>query len=288
MSNQFSLENVKIALIQMSCVAEGDLNLKKALTQIDKAAGQGAQIICLQELFQSRYFCQSNDKKYFALAEPVPGPTTDILAKKAREKSVVIVASLFEKGGDNKFYNTAIIINSNGEVLTKYRKIHIPDDLPNHYSEMFYFTPGNLGFPVATTQYGKIGALICWDQWFPEAARAMASAGAAIIFYPTAIGWPRNERAEDIGKTEFDAWVTMQRSHAIANGVFVAACNRVGKEDHLQFWGGSFVSNPLGEILKQSPHDHEEILITTCELGHIEDVRKDWPFLTCRRKDSYY
>lgn len=277
---------VVLGLIQMSCAEEPLRNLDKAVSRIAEAAKQGAQIVCLQELFSSRYFCQENDKKFFALAEAVPGPTTKILEEAAKDNQVVVVASLFEKDGAS-YYNTACVLDVDGRFLGKYRKIHIPDDLANHYSELFYFKPGDLGTPVFETRYAKIGLQVCWDQWFPEGARSLALKGAEIIFYPTAIGWPRKEREQEIGRAEFDAWTIVQRGHAIANTVFVAAANRTGSEDHLQFWGGSFVADPLGRILKQASHDQEENLIVPCNLARIEEVRKDWPFLTCRQTEQY-
>lgn len=282
-----SSPKISVALIQMSCTENPQDNLKKAIQKIAEAASKGAQIVCLQELFASRYFCQTNDKKFFDLAEPIPGPSTQVLEKIAREKGVVVVSSLFEKSPEGKFYNTAVVFDADGSMAGKYRKVHIPDDLPNFYSELFYFQPGDLGIKPFDTRFGKIGVLVCWDQWYPEAARSLALQGAQIIFYPTAIGWPRKEREADLGKTEFDAWTTIQRSHAIANTVYVAACNRTGKEDNLQFWGGSFVADPFGKILQQAGHDEETIVFMDCELSRINQFRKDWPFLTCRRMDSY-
>lgn len=289
----------------MKCEEDPQKNLDQAILKLGEAAKSGAQIVCLQELFRSPYFCQSNDKKFFELAESVPGPTTEALGKIAKEKKIVIVVSLFEKddydrggsprsGQPTKYpkprgggYNTACALDADGRFLGKYRKVHIPDDLPNFYSEMFYFRPGDLGFPLFETRYAKIGLQVCWDQWFPEGARALALKGAEIIFYPTAIGWPLGQREEEIGAAEFDAWVTVQRGHAISNTVLIAAANRTGREDNLNFWGGSFVADPLGRILKQASHDREENLIVTCDLGAIQEVRKDWPFLTCRREDVY-
>ncbi len=262
-------------------------NLHKAVARIREAKKKGAQIVCLQELFRAPYFCQTNDDSFFDLAETVPGSTTDSLIKLAHELDVVIIASLFERSGKN-FFNSAVVLDPDEGYLGKYRKLHIPNDLPNHYSELYYFKPGDLGTPVFKTKFGTIGVLICWDQWYPEPARELAAQGAQIIFYPTAIGWPREERAKDIGKNEFDAWVTIQRSHAIANGVFVAACNRTGQENHLQFWGGSFVADPLGVVLKQLPHDEEDILISKIDLKRVDEVRTDWPFLVCRRMISTF
>jgi N-carbamoylputrescine amidase len=281
-----SSRDVTIAVVQMTCFEEPAKNLDKAVSRIAEAAKSGAQIVCLQELFGSRYFCQANDKKFFSLAEAVPGPSTEVLAKAAKENKVAVVASLFEKDGKD-FYNTACVLDADGKFLGKYRKVHIPDDLPNHYSELFYFKHGNLGYPVFQTKFAKIGVQVCWDQWFPEGARSLALQGAEIIFYPTAIGWPNKQREEEIGEAEFDAWITVQRGHAIANTTFVAVANRTGLEDHLQFWGGSFIADPLGRVLKGGSHDKEEILIASLPLGRIDEVRQDWPFLTCRRTDQY-
>ncbi len=295
-------QKVTLGLIQMTCDEKPAVNLEKTLQKIREAAQKGAQIISTQELFPSRYFCQENNDKYFELAEAVPGPTSDALSKIAKELGVVIVASLFEKapsspsplegegqgeGEKFEYFNTACVLDADGKFLGKYRKVHIPDDLPNHYSELYYFKPGNLGFPIFKTKFATIGVQVCWDQWYPEGARSLALQGADIIFYPTAIGWPRAQRTEEIGPTEYDAWFTIQRAHAIANTVFVAVTNRTGSEDHLNFWGGSFVADPLGRVLAKASHDHEEILICECNFPEIEKVRKDWPFLTCRRPEEY-
>ena len=278
-------KEVILGLVQMRCEEAPGENLDHALTCIVEAAREGAEAICLQELFRSRYFCQTNNQKFFELAEPVPGPTTEAICKVARDKKVVVVASLFEKEAA-KYFNTACVIDADGKFLGKYRKVHIPDDPQNYYSEKFYFTPGDLGFKVFQTRYGKIGTLVCWDQWFPEGARALAVQGVEIIFYPTAIGWQVGGDQE-LGKAEYEAWMTVQRGHAISNTVFVAATNRTGAEDRLNFWGGSFVTDPLGRIVGQASHDQEENLIVSCDLGHIEEVRKDWPFLRERRTDVY-
>lgn len=292
-------KSITLGLIQMPCEEDPQKNWDHTIQKIKQAARDGAQIVCLQELFLSKYFCQSNDDQFFSLAEIIPGASTEILGQIAKENKVVIVGSFFEKtvgagsarpGAQTvplQYFNTACVIDTDGKFLGKYRKVHIPDDLPNHYSEMYYFKPGDLGVPVFETQYAKIGVQVCWDQWYPEGARTLALKGAEIIFYPTSIGWPESQRNEEIGLTEFNAWVTVQRGHAISNGVFVVACNRTGREDHLQFWGGSFVSDPLGRILKQASHDQEENLIVECDLNQIQEVRKDWPFLTCRRPDVY-
>ncbi|MCC7345413.1 MAG: carbon-nitrogen hydrolase [Deltaproteobacteria bacterium] len=276
---------VVLGLIQMSCVEEPRRNVEKAVEKARQAARDGAQIVCLQELFPSLYFCQTNDPKYFELAEPVPGPTSELLGKLAKELGVTIVASLFERDGKD-YYNTACVLDADGRFLGKYRKVHIPDDPRNYYSELFYFKPGNLGIKPFATKFAKIGVQVCWDQWFPEGARSLALQGAEIIFYPTAIGW-QVVGQEELGKAEYQAWETVQRGHAISNTVFVAAANRTGREDHLNFWGGSFVADPLGRVLKRASHDREENLIVPVDLKTIAEVRKDWPFLTCRRTEEY-
>lgn len=277
---------ISVALVQMTGENNTNDNLNKAISRITEAALKGANIVCLQELFSSLYFCQTNDQKYFSLAESIPGPTSEKLAQCAKQNKVVLVASLFEKEKTN-YYNTAIVIDQEGKLLGKYRKMHIPDDLKNHYSEMYYFKPGDLGYPVFETIYGKIGVLVCWDQWYPEAARMLAVKGAQIIFYPTSIGWPGEESKTFQGKIEFDAWVTIQRSHAIANTIFVGVANRCGKENQIDFWGGSFFCGPFGEILTQASHNKEETLIANCDLGLIQEIQNDWPFLDCRRSDSF-
>lgn len=264
----------------MCCVEDPERNLRHALDLIEKAAKKGAQVICLPELFKSQYFCQTNNKKHFNLAEPVPGPTCESLSSVAKKLGVVIVGSVFEKDSGKNYFNTAIVINSDGNLLGKYRKTHIPDDPDNYYSEKFYFKPGNLGYQSFKTSFAQVGTLICWDQWYPEAARATALEGAQIIFYPTAIGWQLNEKETETGRGEYDAWVTIQRSHAIANGVFVASVNRTGLEDKINFWGGSFVCDPFGKIIFQASNDKEEILVTSLDLNRIDEVRKDWPFLS--------
>ncbi len=274
-----------VGLVQMSCETDPEKNLEKAVTRIEEAAQKGAQIVCLQELFASRYFCQTNDPAYFALAAELPNKATQHLARKAAELQVVLIASVFEKAGD-RYFNTALVWDADGACLGKYRKVHIPDDPRNYYSELYYFTPGDLGIRPFKTRYATLGVQVCWDQWFPEGARSLALQGAEILFYPTAIGWPVEGNAE-MGKTEFEAWVTVQRGHAISNTVFVAAPNRTGLEDHLNFWGGSFVADPFGKILQQASHHQEEILVVSCDLNRIQEVRRDWPFLSCRRPDSY-
>ena len=275
---------VTVGLVQMSCADGRKENLDKAVERARAAARDGAQIVCLQELFRSRYFCQKEDVAIFRLAEPIPGPTTEALAKVAREKKVAIVASLFEKRADGVYHNTAVVLDEGGRIAGKYRKMHIPDD-PLYY-EKFYFTPGDLGFPSFATRRAKIGTLVCWDQWFPEGARLAALAGAEILFYPTAIGWLDGETSA-VNEGQRDAWETAQRGHAIANGVFVAAVNRVGREGSLTFWGNSFVADPFGRVLARAATDREETLIVPCDLRRIDEVRTHWPFLRDRRIDAY-
>jgi N-carbamoylputrescine amidase len=279
-----SFQQVTLGLIQMSCGQQPVDNLAKAIEQIRLAASQGAQIICLQELFRSLYFCQSEDTACFNLAEPIPGPTTDTLSRLAAELQVVIVASLFEQRAAGLFHNTATVIDADGSLLGLYRKMHIPDD-PLYY-EKFYFTPGDIGFRCFATRYATIGVLVCWDQWFPEAARLTALSGAQILCYPTAIGWHLAE-APDERHAQQQAWETIQRSHAIANGVYVAAVNRVGVEGGLQFWGNSFISDPFGRLLTRASHEREETLVMTCDLTRLDTVRQNWPFLRDRRIDAY-
>jgi N-carbamoylputrescine amidase len=279
----------RVGLVQMQCGVDPDANLAKATARIRDAAAQGAEIVCLPELFRSQYFCQSEDHANFALAETIPGPTTDSLGKLARELDVVIVASLFEKRSAGVYHNTAAIIDSNGELLGKYRKMHIPDD-PAFY-EKFYFTPGDLGFKAWPTSRGNLGVCVCWDQWYPEAARLTALRGAEILFYPTAIGWHPAEK-EKFGAAQHSAWETMQRSHAIANGCFVAAINRVGHEapaggPGIEFWGQSFIAAPSGEIIAKASVDREEIVIADVEWKRVEEHRTHWPFLRDRRIDAY-
>jgi N-carbamoylputrescine amidase len=273
----------------MACSPNPDENLEKALALVEEAAGQGAQIICTQELFRSQYFCQSEKHEWFGLAEKVPGPSTQEFGKLARRHQVVIIASLFEKRAPGLYHNTAVVIDADGQLLGAYRKMHIPDD-PLYY-EKFYFTPGDLGFRAWPTRYAKIGVLVCWDQWYPEAARLTALRGAEIIFYPTAIGWHPSEKREH-GEIQHEAWQTIQRSHAIANGCFVAVPNRVGLErpaggDGLQFWGQSFVAGPSGEILTKASVEQEQILMAEIDLGKVDITRTHWPFLRDRRIDAY-
>jgi N-carbamoylputrescine amidase len=280
------MSKVKVGIIQMSCVGEKSENLNKAIKKIGEAAAKGAQIVCLQELFTSLYFCDVENYENFLLAEAIPGPTTDILQKIALEKKIVIIASLFEKRTQGIYHNTTAVIGADGTYMGKYRKMHIPDD-PAFY-EKFYFTPGDLGYRVFKTAYANIGVLICWDQWYPEAARITSLMGAEILFYPTAIGW---STAQDIPTNEeqYNAWQTIQRSHAVANGVHVVSVNRVGMEQNgaMKFWGGSFISNPFGRILYQASHDQEEIIVQEIDCNQTDSYRTHWPFLRDRRIDSY-
>jgi N-carbamoylputrescine amidase len=277
-------EPLRIALVQMSCEAEPRRNLEKALTRIEEAAARGAKVICLQELFRSRYFCQSEEAGNFDLAEPIPGPSTEALSAVAAARKVVVVGSLFERRTEGIYHNTAVVLDADGRLAGRYRKMHIPDD--PHYYEKFYFTPGDLDFTAHRTAHATVGALVCWDQWFPEAARLVALAGAQIVFYPTAIGWERGE-VEAVRRRQLQAWETVQRGHAIANGMFVAVANRVGAEDSLEFWGNSFVVDPFGEVIAHAGASAEEILIADCNLGLIEETRRNWPFLRDRRIDAY-
>jgi len=275
---------VSVALVQMSCTAAKEANVEKALARIGEAAARGANVVCLQELFTGPYFCQSEDHRWFAEAEPIPGPTSERLAAAAKQYGVVVIGSLFERRTAGIYHNTAVIFDADGSQVGLYRKMHIPDD-PLYY-EKFYFTPGDLGFRSFATKFGRIGICVCWDQWYPEAARLTALAGAEILFYPTAIGWLAAEK-DEFGASQHSAWETMMRSHAIANGVFVAAPNRVGREGSLQFWGGSFVSDPNGNLIAKAAHEGEEIVTAECDLGLVDVVRTHWPFLRDRRIDAY-
>jgi N-carbamoylputrescine amidase len=275
---------VSVALVQMSCTEAKQPNIAKAVARIAEAAGQGANIVCLQELFAGPYFCQTEDHRWFAEAEPIPGPTSEALAGAAKKHGVVVIGSIFERRAAGLYHNTAVIFDSNGSQAGLYRKMHIPDD-PLYY-EKFYFTPGDLGFQSFPTEFGRVGVCVCWDQWYPEAARLTALSGAEIVFYPTAIGWLAPEK-EEFGASQHSAWETMMRSHAIANGVFVAAPNRVGREGALQFWGGSFLSDPNGNLLAKGSHENEQIVTAQCDLGLIDTVRTHWPFLRDRRIDAY-
>jgi len=275
---------VSIGLIQTTCGSDREKNLAGALEKAEIAAGQGAQILCFQELFTSLYFCDVEGYDRFSWAESVPGPTTERLQALARKQDVVIVASIFEKRAEGLYHNTVAVIDAGGEYLGKYRKMHIPDD-PGYY-EKFYFTPGDLGYRVFQTRHARIGTLICWDQWYPEAARITALLGAEIIFYPTAIGWA-TVQDEETNREQFDAWQTIQRGHAIANGVHVVAVNRTGREGEMQYWGGSFVSNPLGTVLWQAPQTEEAVHVQEIDLSLTGFYRTHWPFLRDRRIDSY-
>ncbi len=276
---------VTIALVQTSALRDPAENLRKACEKIREAASRGARIICLQELFTTLYFCQTEDYKAFEYAETVPGPSIQVMQQLARELEVVIVASVFEARARGLYHNTAAVIDADGSYLGKYRKMHIPDD-PGFY-EKFYFTPGDLGYKVFKTRYATIGVLICWDQWYPEAARLTALKGAEILFYPTAIGWAPSELSPEVRRTQQEAWKTIQMSHAVANGVFVAAANRVGKEDELEFWGGSFVCDPFGQIMTEASVHDETVLLAECDRSRIEYYRSHWPFLRDRRIETY-
>jgi len=278
------------AIIQMSFSEDTDENLNNAVARIEKAAGEGAEVICLPELFRSRYFCQTEETNNFDLAETIPGLSTDTIKKIAKKHKVAVIVPLFEKRTAGIYHNSLVLIDADGEIKGIYRKMHIPDD-PGYY-EKYYFTPGDNGYKSFKTSYGSIGTLICWDQWFPEAARLTALQGASIIFYPTAIGWHPNEK-EKHGQKQFDSWQTVQRGHAIANGVYVASANRIGLEkisddsQGIEFWGQSFICDPQGVILAQASADKEEIIMAEIDTGKIENVRKHWPFLRDRRIDSY-
>ncbi len=289
----------KIALVQMSMGPDPEANFAAALERVRDAARRGAGIVCLPELFRTQYFCQREDLRLFDLAEPIPGPSTERMAAIAREERIAIVASLFERRAPGLYHNTAVTLNCAGEIASVYRKMHIPDD-PLYY-EKYYFAPGDLGFRAVDVQFGKnsgrVGTLVCWDQWYPEGARLTAIQGAEVLFYPTAIGWHPAEK-EQFGAAQYDAWQTIQRAHAIANGVYVAAANRVGQEygdilgnraegPGLEFWGGSFIADPFGRIIARAAHDREEILVAEVDLHLIEETRRNWPFLRDRRIDAY-
>ena len=290
-----SPKHFRVGLVQMACGPEPEENLRRAAAFVEEAASRGAQVVCLPELFQTQYFCQREDIALFDLAESIPGPATDLLGAVARKCGVVILASLFERRAAGLYHNTLAVLETDGAIKGLYRKMHIPDD-PLYY-EKFYFTPGDLGFKAHDTTFGKLGTLVCWDQWYPEGARLTAMMGASVLFYPTAIGWHPAEKAE-YGESQYDAWRTIQRGHAIANGVFVAGVNRVGFETGnirgdeapglgLEFWGGSFLADPFGRILAQASHDKEEILIGDIDLELLETTRRNWPFLRDRRIDAY-
>ena len=288
-------DRFQVGLVQLSCSPDPDANLEKAVQRVREAGRNGAQIVCLPELFRTQYFCQREDTALFDLAEPIPGPTTEAMSKAAREAKTIVIASIFEKRTRGLYHNTAVLIGGDGAIKGIYRKMHIPDD-PLYY-EKYYFTPGDLGFKSFDTEVGRIGTLVCWDQWYPEGARLTALQGAQMLFYPTAIGWHPAEK-EQYGAAQHDAWRTIQRAHAIANGVFVAVVNRVGHETGnirgneapgagLEFWGGSFLADPFGRVLSSASHDHEEILCAEVNLNEIDEVRRNWPFLRDRRIDSY-
>ena len=299
-TNSKTTPNKRIGLIQMSCVPDTAANLDKAADRVREAARAGANVICLPELFRAQYFCQREEHALFDTAESIPGPSTERLSAIAKEEKVVVIASLFERRAPGLYHNTAAILETDGSIKGIYRKMHIPDD-PLYY-EKFYFTPGDLGFKAMKTTQGDIGTLVCWDQWYPEAARETALRGANTLFYPTAIGWHPSEKAE-YGEAQYSAWQTMQRAHAISNGVFVGAVNRVGFEHGdvihngiemkgpegpgLEFWGGSFIADPFGRVIAQASHDKEEILIAEIDLKLQEDTRRNWPFLRDRRIDAY-
>jgi N-carbamoylputrescine amidase len=280
----------RVGLVQMAMSREAGENLEKAVARVREAARAGAEVVCLPELFRSPYFCQKEDPAFFDLAEPVPGPSTEALGRAARESGVAVVAPIFERRAAGLYHNSAVILDADGTVAGLYRKMHIPDD-PLFY-EKFYFTPGDLGFQAFDTKPGRIGALICWDQWYPEGARLTALRGAAVLFYPTAIGWHPHEKAQH-GPAQRSAWQTIQRSHAIANGVYVAVANRVGHEippeggPGLEFWGSSFLADPFGVVVAEASTDKEEILVGEVSLPRIEEVRRNWPFLRDRRIDAY-
>jgi len=275
---------LRLALVQQRCTERPDENLARALAAIEGAAARGARLVCLPELFRTRYFCQAEDSARFALAEPLSGPTVEAIAKLAAARAVTVVASIFERRAEGLYHNTAVVIDADGSLAGVYRKMHIPDD-PLYY-EKFYFTPGDLGFAAFETRAGRVGTLVCWDQWFPEAARLTALAGAQVLVYPTAIGWETSVRPA-WEAAEHDAWETAQRAHAIANGVFVAAVNRVGPEERLTFWGQSFVADPFGRVVARASASEEETLVVDCDLALIEEVRRGWPFLRDRRIDAY-
>ncbi len=288
-------DKFRVGLVQMSATPDPDKNLQRAVDRLHQAAAKGAQIVCLPELFQMQYFCQREDAALFDLAEPIPGPTTTRLAEVTKQLGIVLVASLFERRAAGVYHNTAVMIDADGSLRGIYRKMHIPDD-PLYY-EKFYFTPGDLGFKAFDTTVGRVGTLVCWDQWYPEGARLTALQGAQVLFYPTAIGWHPAEK-EQFGEAQHNAWHVMHLAHAIANGVYVAAVNRVGFEEGdvrgnkapgqgLEFWGGSFLADPFGRVIAQASHDKEEILVGEVDLRALEDIRRNWPFLRDRRIDSY-
>jgi N-carbamoylputrescine amidase len=285
-----SAKTLRVGLVQHRCDEDASKNLARALDGVERAAGDGAAVVCLQELFRTPYPCQDEEPARFDLAEPVPGPTSELLCKRAAELGVAIVASLFERRAPGLYHNTAALIDETGVLRARYRKLHIPDD-PLYY-EKFYFAPGDLGLPVVPLAGAPVATLVCWDQWFPEGARLAALGGAQVLFYPTAIGWQHGED-ESVDRAQHDAWETIQRSHAIANGCFVVAVNRVGEErlpgasDGIRFWGQSFVADPFGRVIARAPSDEEAVLVVDCDLSLVERTRRDWPFLRDRRVDAY-
>src|SRR5436305_8098517 len=278
----------RIGLVQMPCSLDPEVNLSRAIEGIMKAAAGGAEIVCLQELFRNQYFCREEHPKWFDLAESIPGPSTEAISAIAKQLQVSVVASLFEKRAHGLYHNTAAVIDADGSLAGIYRKMHIPED--PLYFEKFYFTPGDLGFQSFDTRYSRIGVLVCWDQWYPEGARITSLQGANVLFYPTAIGWHPAEKAQ-YGEAQLDAWRTIQRAHAIANGVFVAAVNRTGfegpAESGIEFWGSSFVADPFGRVLAQASVAEEQILVVECDPKHMDEVRRNWPFIRDRRIDAY-
>lgn len=281
---QSESSTVRVALIQMACDAHKEPNVRAAVERIGQAAAQGARVVCLQELFATPYPCQEEDHRQFDHAEPIPGPTTERLAQAAQQYGVVLVGSVFERRAAGLYHNSAVIFDADGRLAGVYRKMHIPDD--PHYYEKFYFTPGDTGFRSFPTRAGRVGVCVCWDQWFPEGARLTALTGAQMLFYPTAIGWLDGER-EQFGQGQWSAWETMLRSHAIANGVFVGAPNRVGKEGSIEFWGASVMVDPNGNVLARGTHDQQEIVMADCNIAQIDVARTHWPFLRDRRIDAY-
>ena len=284
-------KNFAVGIVQMKCSEHPDDNLRKAEQLVAQAAKRGAKIVCLPELFRTPYFCQREDASHFDLAEPVPGPTTKAIAKTAKKFKVAIVTPVFEKRGAGIYHNSAAIIDADGSLIGLYRKMHIPDD-PGYF-EKYYFTPGDLGFRAFDTRYGRIAPLICWDQWYPEAARLSSLLGSSVLLYPTAIGWHPHEKKR-YGAAQREAWKTVQRGHAIANGIYVAVANRIGHEKPnpqstgIEFWGSSFIADPQGVIVAEASADKEEVLVANVDLNHLEDVRRNWPFLRDRRIDAYH
>ena len=283
-------QKFNVGLIQMAVSSDPDDNLARGLGKIEEAARKGAQVICLPELFKSRYFCQTEDSKAFNLAESVPGPTTEAVGELAKELGVVVITPIFERRTAGIYHNSAVIVDADGSIAGFYRKMHIPDD-PSYY-EKFYFTPGDLGFSAVDTRFARLSTLICWDQWYPEGARISSLLGASILFYPTAIGWHPHEKTK-FGKAQREAWQTVQRGHAIANGIYLAAVNRIGHEKPnadspgIEFWGSSFLCDPQGVVMAEASIDREEILVAEIDLDHLEDIRRNWPFLRDRRIEAY-